>query len=196
MIELPDSPAPNGVTATLLDFALVQRPASGAALQVIDRPGSRFQLEYGFPVMKADTARKFTVRLTKAKREGLRIGVPLLGVSQGIPGAPVVDGAGQSGTTLDVRGLTANYAFKEGFWMTVIDADGEGYLHQISAPGAADALGDAAISIEPALRAPFADGDEIELANPWVAGVVTSQVSWPMELGNFVRLGFTLEEAA
>lgn len=196
MVELPDTPAPNGVNATLLDFTLVQRPASGAALQIIDRPGSRWQLEYTFPVMKADTARKFTARTTKAKRVGLRVEVPLLGVKQGLPGSPVVDGAGQAGTTLNVRGLTANYVFKEGYWLTIIDSDDTYYLHQISAPGAADSSGDATLSIEPALRVPFGDGDEILLARPMVDGIVTSQASWSMGLGNFVQLSFTLEEAA
>lgn len=196
MVELPDTPAPNGATPTLLDFGLVQRPASGAALQIIDRPGSRWQWEITYPVMKADTARKFTAQLSKAKRQGLRIEIPLLGIKQGLPGSPVVNGAGQAGTTLSVRGLTANYAFKEGYWLTIIDSDDTYYLHQISAAGVANGSGVATMSIEPALRVPFADGDMILLAKPMVEGIVTSQATWSMNLGNLVQLGFTLEEVA
>lgn len=195
MIELPNNPAPNAVTITPVDYGLTLRPATGAAVTRIDRPGSRYRLQVGFPPMRADVARVFVSRLQQAMTEGLRIKLPLLGISQGSPGLAVVDGDGQSGTSLAVKNMTPGYAAKEGFWATLIDADGVRYLHNIKAPSLADASGDATLQIWPMIRAPMADGDSVNLYAPEVEGLV-GDISWNLELGDIVTLGFTLEEAA
>lgn len=197
MVELPETPAPNGMQPTLLDFGITLRPSSGAAVQRIDRPGSRFRMEVSFPPMKADVARTFVNRLLKAKREGLRMEVPLLGVSQGNPGSPVVDGASQTGTAISLRGFNPHHAVKEGYWLTLVDAEGDYYLHQCTAPVFADATGDATLAIEPAIRAPLPDGATVLLAKPKMQGFIDGDVTWGMQLANLVDgVGFALEEAA
>jgi hypothetical protein len=195
MIELPARPAPNAVNASLIDFGFQLKPATGAAVTRIDRPGSRYAVEVTFPVMKSDVARVFVSRLQKAVSEGLRIDYPLLGVSQGNPGAPVVDGANPTGTTLPVRGLTPGYQVKEGYWLTLIDADGVLYLHNVTANVRADGDGEATLSIYPMIRAPLADGSTILLGKPQVEGLI-EDIKWTLMLGDFVQLGFVLEEAA
>ncbi len=197
MIEFPATPAPDGVEPRLVDAGFTQRGASGPVGRV-DRPGNHYAMAVTYPAMKADVARKFVARLQKAKREGLRIEMPLMGVSQGIPGTPVVDGAGQSGTSLAVKGLTPSYAVKEGFWLHIEDAAGQRYLHCVQAPVIADGAGLATIPIEPPLRAPFADGDTIEVAKPTVEGVLTDDIGWSLSFDQLVRLGGTIviEEAA
>lgn len=193
MIELPESPAPNGMEPALLDYGGVLR---GASTIRIDRPGSRYRIGFSYPPMKPDTARKFTARLQRAKREGVRVTLPLL-VHQSFPGAPVVDGAGQAGTTLSVRGLTPGYAAKEGFWLTLIEADGTAYLHSLAATAIADAAGNADFEIEPPLRAPFADGAAIELAAPWIEGFVDGdEWGWSVPVNRLIAVGFTVEEFA
>lgn len=196
MIELPASPAPRDVSPRLLSFDLTLRPATGAAVTLIARPGSRFAADFAFPPMMPDAARVFVARLLKAKSEGLRMPFPLLGVSQGIPGTPVVDGAGQAGTSLAVRGLNPGYVAKEGWWLSIEDADGQHYLHVVTAPATADGTGDATLSIHPPLRSPFADGDTVHLAKPMIEGLVTSDVQWPLPVNRRVELSFTIEEAA
>lgn len=193
MIELPDSPAPNGMEPELLDYGFVQRGASSLR---VDRPGSRYRITFSFPPMTPDNSRKFIARLQRAKREGLRIDLPLL-VAQGVPGSPVVDGAGQAGSTIAVRGLTPHYAAKEGYWLTITAVDGTAYLHNVSEPSVADASGEAIFEIEPPLRAPFADGDEIEMGKPFVQGFVDGDSwGWQVPVNKLVALGFTLEEFA
>lgn len=197
MVELPDDPAPNGVEASLMDFGMVLRPATGAAVQRVNRAGSRFRVAVSFPPMQPDTARKFIARFQKAKREGLRIPYPLLDLSQGAPGAPVVDGANPMGTTLPVKGLTPGYAIKEGYWLTLIDADGNRYLHCTTEAVMADASGDAELTIEPPIRAPLADESEILLAKPTIEGVVTDEVGWSLSVDRLIRGGtVVIEEAA
>lgn len=191
MIELPASPAPNGMEPALLDYGMVQRGASSIR---VNRAGNRYRVGFSYPPMQPDKARTFTGRLTRAKRDGVRITLPLI-VPQGSPGATVVDGAGQAGTSLAVRGFNAGYPAKEGFWLTVIDADGVGYLHQLTETVRADAGGLATLTIEPPLRAPFADGDTVELAAPWIEGFVDGdEWGWSVPVNRLVSVGFTVEE--
>jgi hypothetical protein len=199
MIEMPTTPAPNGVEVTILDFGFLQRPQSGAPALRVDRPGSRFTVAVSYPPMKSDVARAFVARLQRAKREGLRIQMPLLEVNQGSPGSPTVNGAGQSGTTLAIDSLTPNYMFREGYWLTITEAaSGDRFLHCCLSAVAANSSGQATIEIEPALRAPFADGDTIELAHPTVGGYLTDAVGWSLSVDQLVRIGGTImiEEAA
>ncbi|USA39618.1 hypothetical protein NCF86_00190 [Pelagerythrobacter marinus] len=191
MIELPDRPAPTQMEPTLLDYGSVQR---GAASQRINRPGSRYRMAFSTPPMEPDTSRKFVARLLRAKREGLRVKLPLI-VPQGIPGTPVVNGAGQAGTTIALRGLTPGYIAKEGFWLNIVEADGTSYLHSVFETAVADENGEALIEIEPALRAPFADGDSVELSAPWIEGfVVGEDWSWVVPVNRYIALSFPVEE--
>ena len=196
MIVLPESPAPNGAVPELIDFGMLLRPATGAATTRIDRAGSRFKVDFTFPPMKPDAARIFVSRLIAAKSEGLRIAFPLLGVSQGFPGVPVVNGSGASGTSLPLTGLTPGWVAKEGYWLTAIDADGVHYLHNIRAVVVTDGSGLATLTIAPALRAPLVNGDTVLLSEPLVEGFVTSVVSWELPANRLVTVAFTLEEAA
>lgn len=197
MIDLPDDPAPNGVEASLLDYGMVLRPATGAAVLRLNRAGSRYRVSVTFPPMDPDTAGKFIARFQTAKREGLRIDFPLLDRSQGAPGAPVVNGANPTGTSLPVKRLTAGYAVKEGYWLTLIDANGNGYLHCVTEAVRASAVGLATLTIEPPIRAPIPDEAVILLAKPTIEGVVVEEVGWSLSIDKLVRGGtVVIEEAA
>ena len=146
--------------------------------------------------MPAKVARVFVSRLLAAKSEGLRIEYPLLGESQGIPGAPVIDGAAQAGMTIAVRGLTPHYACKEGFWLSIEDASGQHYLHNCRATVVAGADGRAVLPITPALRVPFADGAVIHLAKPMIEGLVDGdEWGWQIPVNRLIALAVTIEEA-
>lgn len=194
MIELPASPAPSSVEPSLIDFGFVQRPGSGAAALRIDRGGNRHAFEVTFPPMEPATARVFLSRLQQAKSAGLRLPLPLLGVDQGAPGSPAVNGTDSAGTVLKLDGLRPGYVVKEGFWLTLVSG-GAAYLHMATALVVADGSGLATLSVEPPLRVFPADGDTVELAAPYVEGIVTSELSWPMPTSHLISLGFTLEEA-
>lgn len=191
MIELPDSPAPNGMEPTLLDYGSVQR---GAAALRVNRPGSRWRMGFTYPPMLPDVSRKFVARLVRAKRDGVRITLPLI-VPQGLAGSPVVDGAGQAGTALALRGLAPAYIAREGFWLNVVEADGTSYLHKVFETGVADGDGKVTLEIDPPLRAPFADGDRVELSAPWIDGFVDGEDwSWTVPLNRLIAVGFVVEE--
>lgn len=195
MIEFPALPAPNGCTPSLIDYGGVLRSAIGGATQKIDRLGSRFRVDLTYPPMEEVDGRIFISRLIRAKREGLRVEYPLLSVDQGLPGSPLVDGSGQTGFTLNAKGLTPNYVGKEGYWLSIVRS-GQHYLHNVSANFAADASGDAAIPIYPALRVPFLDNDAINLGKPMVEGIVDGdEIAWQMSLAHHIEFSVTIEEA-
>lgn len=197
MIELPANPAPNNAQPGMLDFGFVLRPSSGAAAQRINRGGSRYTLAVSFPPMRPETARVFVARLQQAKREGLRMPYPLLGASQGAPGAPLIDGTDSIGTTLKLKSLTAGYAVREGYWLTVIDAAGALYLHQVATTVFAAADGKAVLALTIPLRCALANNAAVLLAKPMIEGIVTSEVNWVLPVNRIVSgIGFAIEEAA
>lgn len=193
MIALPARPAPNGVTVTQIDFGMFQRGAVGSVTKRLNRPGNRYSLDVTFPLMRSEQARVFVGRLQRGISEGIKIEFPLLGVSQGSPGLAVVDGANPEGTSLPLRGMTPGYSAKEGYWINVTDADGGVYLHNVTAAVRTDAAGDATLTIWPPIRTPLADGSTVNLSRPFAEGYIAS-ISYGMVLGDFVQVGFTLEE--
>lgn len=196
MITLPPTPAPNDCSPRVISFDLHARPSTGAAVQTIYRPGSRWALDFTYAKMNANVARTFTSRLVRAQRAGLRMAVPLLGVSQGAPGAPLVDGDYPSGTVLPLKGCTPGYEFGEGYWLTLVDAAGDYFLHQVVGSAIVGGAGTVTLSIETPIRAPFLNGATVLVAAPMIQGFIEN-VSWGMRLGGLVEgIGFTLEEAA
>ncbi|MBB4857202.1 hypothetical protein HNO88_000509 [Novosphingobium chloroacetimidivorans] len=197
-ITLPAHPAPNDVNPTILDFGVTLRPATGGPVLKVGRPGSRLRIAVSYPPMEPPVASRFISRLLEAKRTGhLIIKFPLLGLNQGSPGAPVIDGAGQAGTTLTLRGLTPNYRVKEGYWLSIIDASGQHYVHNARTTIAAGADGTVSFQIEPPLRKPFADGATVLLAQPMIEGFIDGgEWSWSTDTAHHTGLSFVLEEAS
>lgn len=196
MIELPRSPAPADFEHQMLDFGSTNRPSGGGAVTRYDRKGSRFALQINYPPMEPALSRIFVSRLLEAKSAGVRIPLPLIDGPQGAPGSPVVDGAGQSGVTLNLRGLTEGYAAKEGYWLSIEDADGQHYLHNCRS-NMRSVGGDGTMRIWPELRVPFADGAKVHLAKPMVEGLPQGDsVSWTFPVNKLIALSFNLEESA
>lgn len=195
MIELPDWAVPNGAQMGVLDFGAVLTPVTGAEAQRIDRKGNRFKGAISLPKMPADRAEVVISRLLRAQREGLRIPYPLL-VPQGSPGSPVVNGAGQQGHTLAIRGLTPGYTLRESYWLSIEDENGRHYLHKCGSMVRVDASGEAEIAIETALRWPFLDGAAIHLAVPMMQGLIEGEVTWTIPIDGYIEVQFVLVEAA
>lgn len=195
MIELPTDAVPNGAEPALVDYGGFLRPGLGGRVQRIDRMGNRFKVAFSFPPFASVGLGRIVVsRLLRGKTEGIRIEMPLLGFKPGAPGSPVVDGAGQSGRSLLVRGFTPNYAIREGAWFTHVHANGR-CLYNVDASVAADATGDAELSISPMLRVEPADGDVLEFGKPTIEGFVEGEEwRWRMSLEHHVHMEFEVEE--
>lgn len=167
LVELPDLMTPM-MRHSVLDKGGIQR---GTASVRVDRLGNRHRNTFTYPPMNPEVAARYTTKLKRALRRGLKMYIPLL-IKQGVPGSPVVDGAEQTGDTLAVRGFTPNYVAKESFWLTIVDASDRAYLHSVETTVVADGSGEATLQIEPPLRADFADGATIEMGKPFMHGFV------------------------
>ena len=134
--------------------------------------------------------------LVRGKQEGVRLAYPLQGVDQSGSGAPVVDGADQAGRILNIRGLTPGYQVRKGFWLSIVDATGQHYLHNVFVGATASAAGKMAIVLPEHLRIPFADGATIALDQPKIEGdIAGNEQSWQLTRGNrLVGIQFTVEE--
>lgn len=197
MIELPEWAVPNGAEPGLIDFGGFLTPPLGGEVQRLDRMGNRHRIAVTFPPAPSDKEGRILVsRLKRAKTEGLRIEFPLLDFSPGAPGAPLVNGAGQSGTSLILDGFTPHYAIREGQWFS-LETDGRHYLYSVNAEVIADATGAATISINPMLRAEPADNDVCHFARPMIEGYAQGQDwAWQLSLARHIGVAFELEEAA
>lgn len=197
MIELPSHPAPNAAQPELLDFGRTIEGALGGPSVRVNRPGSRFRVAVGFAPMEPEIADVFVARLIAAKEQGLRIPYPQRQRGRGNPGSPVVDGAGQSGKLLALRNATVGHFFHEGGWISIQDAAGQHYLHNIRGAVGVGDDGKCLLPISPMMRVPFADGAAIHAARPMIEGVVEGEsIAWRETEQHLVELSFVIREAA
>jgi len=196
VIDIPAWAVPNSGSAAFLDFGGVLRPSTGAALTRVDRQGSRYRAALAFPPFYDPARGRIIVsRLIRAKRMGLRVEYPLT-CPQPLQDA-VVDGAGQSGTSLNIRGLYRGMVVREGFWLNVVRADGQHFLHNVAGEVIAGADGRAALPLSEMIRDDFADGATVKLVRPMIEGLVDGdEQAWSISIEKFIGIEFTVEEAA
>lgn len=196
MIELPAEFVPREAMPQLLDFGMLLRPASGAPALRVNRTGSRYVLQVAFPPMQPEKARAFVALMHAAKREGLRMAFPLMGLVQG-GGVAKVDGSGAAGTSLPLKNMTPGYMVRQGMWLAVEDADGTRCLHNVAEAARVASDGKVTLTIEPPLRVALVNDDDVNVSAPTIEGWITSDVGWALPVNRIVSgLGFTLEERA
>ncbi len=171
-IELPQPRLPQSAIPRLLDWGADQKAPMGGAFQRLNRLGNRFALVITYPRLKPEPdGRILAARLRRAKTEGALYPFPQPGLDIGNPGAPVVNGADQSGSVLILRGFTAGYVLREGQFFSIIHG-GRRYLHEASADAVATAAGGMTVSLNPMLRIRPANGAIVEVAKPYIEGIV------------------------
>jgi hypothetical protein len=195
IIELPSWAVPNAASPSFMDFGGILRPSTGAGVLRIDRLGSRYKVNFGFPPFTDPNHGRIIVsRLIRAKRAGLRVEYPLF-CPQPLQNG-VVDGVGQSGTTLNVRGLFRSSVIREGFWINVVRSTGQHFLHNVAGSVVVGDDGRAALPLSEMLRWPFADGDLVKFSKPMIEGIVDGdEQAWNLSVEHFTGLEFTVEEA-
>ena len=195
MIELPAWAIPNDAPSVALVDAggTMRSPLNTAALRV-NRPGSHYRVALAFAPFEAREGRVIVSRLIRAQREGLRVEFPLAEPQPIGPGV-VVDGAGQAGLSLRVRGLTPRAVVREGWWLSIEPEAGPRCLHNVGGEAIAAADGTATLALGEALRAPFADGVRVNLARPMIEGLVDGDArEWSLSVDQLTSISFTIEE--
>lgn len=194
-IALPAVPSTATIKSRLVTFNALLTPTLGGPSQRVGRLGARYAVDVDIPTLDAAQARSWVARRLKSETELLTLTLawPQPPFTQAL-GAPVVDGAGQTGSRLAVRGLTAGVAIPEGVFFSFA-AGGRNYLHCVTTAGAADGTGRATLAIGPLLRASPADGAALQTAAPLVEGFLDgTTVDWTVDTLTWAGVSFTLTE--
>lgn len=200
-VALTSLPLPWTASLSLQDYGGDETPTGlGGAQQRFIRVGSRWSCTFSsLPALGAACAQALLAARFKARAQGLAVVASWpQGAFPTAIGAPAVQGGGQAGPTLSVRGLTpGTTALTAGLFFSVVVA-GQYYLYCLASDVAVDGSGNATIAVAPWLRAPPLDGATLEFAAPQIEGFIRGNTDdWTIDRLAWVSLpSFTIDEAA
>ncbi len=194
-ITLPSTPLPASITPRYKSVRSVFRsPITGKA-QVALRLADYFAIDVTMPAMEPNVAREWIAKLALGVSDTVLFPWPQPQAAIGAPGAPKVNGAGQTGTSLVIDGASPLYAWKAGQYFSVITTGGRRELKMLTEDGAADGSGAGEIHFRPPLRYAPADNADIELASPKIEGlIVANDVPYTVAANRAYTLSFSIEE--
>ncbi len=195
-VLLPSLPGIRTAEPQLLDFGAVQQGALGGAAQRLNRLGNRFGLAVELPpALSATHGRIYVAKLLRALTEGAIYPFPQPGLNIGTPGSPVVDGAGQSGSLLNLRGFAEGYLIREGQFFSIIH-NGRRYLHSAAEERGTVSGAVYNLRVTPMLRISPADGAVCEFSTPYLEGFVSGDsAKWQLMLEPYHAIAFSITEA-
>ncbi|SNS53108.1 hypothetical protein SAMN06295912_108114 [Sphingomonas laterariae] len=196
-ILLPSTPGIRGATPSLIDAGAVLAGGPGSAAQKLNRLGTRHALTVRLPLMRSEPlGRIYAARLRQAQRDGAIITFPQDGLTIGSPGAPLVNGAGQTGMTINLDGFAAGYQVREGQFFSIIIGSRR-YLYSARTATTANGSGQMALPIMPMIRVSPPDNAVCEFAAPKIEGFLTGgQIDWEVLREPFTQIpDFTISEA-
>lgn len=194
-IALPLSPAPRSVTPRLISKRRDLEPMLGGSTSRVRRPGSRWAIDFDFPPMRFSDAMAWVAALTSAEAETVLLKVPQPDFDTGAPGAPLVNGAGQLGSSINLDGFTPAYAARAGQWLSVHGA-ARRYLYHVAADKVAAGGVMAGLAINPMIRRSAPDNAVVDFTEPKIEGFLSGrETSWTVDLARTVGLSFTITEA-
>jgi hypothetical protein len=196
-VFLPVNPEAAEAEPRYVGFGGEMRSSKGGPSLLLNWPGDRWALDVQTPPMLyGSLGRVWVSRLVQGKTDTVAMRFPQPGYDVGLPGSPVVDGAGQSGQTLDVRGLSPLYLVHEGQFFSII-VGGQRYLYNSAADVVSSETGTAALIIRPMIRKIPPDGAVVELAQPIIEGHLQGrEQGWTLEAAKTTGLRFSIMERA
>lgn len=194
-IVMPTSPLPQSANPKPLDYGGWQTPIGGGTDARLDRLGSRFAMAVQTPRLKPEPdGRIWVSRLIEAISVGAEMAFPQVGFAIGNPGAPVIDGAGQGGAALALRGMTPGYTIREGQFFTLVYASRKKLL-KASADVVVGADGKVIVPIWPLISIAPADGATCNFAAPVIQGRVSgNENGWTLQRAGVSGLQFVITE--
>lgn len=194
-VSVPAYPSPSSVSVRLISSMNELKPTFGGPVQRVSRPGSRFAIDVTLPPMTPETARPWLAILAAGSGSSpIRMPFPQGRTQIGAPGSPVVNGAGQAGMSLSVRGVTPAFVFPAGHAFTIM-TNGQPYNYMLTESAVASGGGVALLKFGPMLRRPPADGDQVLIAQPVIEGwAFSGGGQWSIDTASNFGLEFTLAE--
>lgn len=190
VLVLPTDPAPANMGISLISAKNVLSPAFGDGEQQLLRKGSRYALTFQMPPMRYVTSMDWDDLMAEGDTVVMRVHQP--GFDTGAPGSPRVNGAGQTGMSLVLDGLTPSYVIRKGQFLSVI-VSGRRYLYRARDEVVATD-GAVTVPLRTMLRFPPADNDVVEIGQPMIEGFVRDMGEWSVGVDRLVGLQFTVRE--
>lgn len=198
-ISLPSVPWPSKSQITSQNAVAVTESPFTFEEQVFQHPGARWKIALTFPSMKRSVAEGFVAAMTSLNG---RVGTFLYGdmdatAPQGVAtGTPLVNGANQTGNTLNTDGWSHNVGgiLKAGDMFDI----GSGSLrrmHKVLQTANSDSLGQSALTIWPPLRYSPADNTPINLVRTMTQFRLDADFMWSADEVSTYGVSFTASEA-
>lgn len=196
MPTLPSSPSPASMTMTLVSNSIDMKPTLGGPTQRAVRLGARWQCDVTLPPMPYANAMAWMAALNQASTQLMRLNIAQPDLTGLGAGSLVVNGSPQAGTSLNVAGGTAGYAFKAGQFISISDVTGP-KLYQLTAAVTLSGAGAGTLPIYPPMRASPTGGGAVAVNPPVIEGfLVNASPSWSVDAARTVSLSFSILEAA
>lgn len=193
-VPLPTYPAPAEVVPVPLRAGNDLESPIGSSTVRIERLGNKFRFEIVMPPMDRPEAEDWLGALLSGlgTSVSLQWPQPLGGV--GAPGAPVVNGAGQAGMLLNLRGFNPAYFLRRGQGVSLLSGSQRQFLIP-QALATAGVGGLMTLSFWPMLRFSPADGATLEVVQPVMQGLLGgNSVRWKLDVAMNEGLSFTITE--
>jgi hypothetical protein len=172
-ITLPRLPRGAGYSVRFVRASETQRSGMGS-LTPLNRAGDHFAVEVDPGVLAVSCGRELLADLARGHGERLRAPLPEPGVDKGSVGTPLVAGADQAGTSLDLDGFTPQCVIRKGWFFTLETADGSS-AHIVAEEVIANAAGAVTVSFWPELWLEPGDNDPIVLIDPYIEGLIVDE---------------------
>lgn len=195
---------PSDVAFSSIDISLRNSSAKNTSPftyeeQVYDYGGAVWEISGSLPPMERDQAEVYTSFLMSLRGQ---VGTFLMSIAGAYQprgtwaGTPVVDGAGQTGDQLNIRGLTPNQtgAAKAGDFISIGTGNAT-RLYKVLADADADANGDMTVTIAPRLRTSPVDGATINVTSAKGVFRLTDQAASYQVNPNYYSMQFSCREA-
>lgn len=153
-----------GLSVRPVLFSGNQEGSLGGATLPVPRMGDRFAADIETAQLRQDAdGRLLIAALTEATTGDAKIAIRQPNLPREPMGAPLVDGAGQSGSTLNIKSGQPGFAFVRGQYVGVVHAS-ISYLHMLTASVIIGSNGKAALPLWPMLRFLTVDGEPVSLS--------------------------------
>jgi hypothetical protein len=169
------------------------RPAFAGDLLRLNRMGDRYAFDVELPAMRDVAAQEGWGDLDD-RDATLTLLIPQPGRIVQPQGLPRVNGAGQSGSSLILDGLTPQTVIRKRQWLNVTTG-GRLFLYRAKSEVVANASGQVTVPLQTMLRRSPSDNDVVELEQPRIEGFATpTEDCWAIDVAGLVRPAFTIEE--
>jgi hypothetical protein len=165
-------------------------PAFGDGEQELLRKGTRYEIQFDMGEMDYVDALDWTDLTTEGDTVVMAVYQP--GLVTGSPGAPRVNGGGQSGRGLAIDGLVNGYTVRKGQFLSVI-TQGRRFLYRARTTVVANA-GAVLVPLQTMLRFPPGDNDVVELEQPMIEGWARDVSGLRIIANHNVTVSFTVRE--